>query len=433
MPESRKYINICTDDYDEEGLYLIFPDSTRLTLTTESILRIYNEFWKDLSKVPIDLKKIYEYPRCKICPLGDKTGLCRAFYPLVPFLKELEKYLSFDKTIAIYKGAKEGSLFIKDTTLQDALKSVSILSLMYYCHVGIKYGRYFYGIMPLMDVEKIASRLYLNIFWFHNGKENEINRVISQFNEELRNTSKNIVERLNLICKSDAFMNAFVITQITTERLTTPMKDRIKKEFDDFIKHRMSVDKQLIDFPDDVLETWQKGLNYIAEQTHVPAALIMSLSLPYIKVFLRSESKKNPYKIGSVEHLLGSGLYCERVFKTKDKLLVPNALKDKDWDKNPDIKLRMISYLGFPILWPDGEVFGTICILDSKENRYRNEDEKLVLKFKEYIESYLSLALIKYLLRSKYIDYKKGSKELQKKELRYRTLLNEIIKLLPKK
>jgi len=35
--------------------------------------------------------------------------------------------------------------------------------------------------------------------------------------------------------------------------------------------------------------------------------------------------------------------------KTKERLLIPNALKDKDWKDIPDVKLGMISYLGLPI------------------------------------------------------------------------------------
>ncbi|MEI7868728.1 MAG: hypothetical protein WCI11_12620 [Candidatus Methylumidiphilus sp.] len=46
------------------------------------------------------------------------------------------------------------------------------------------------------------------------------------------------------------------------------------------------------------------------------------------------------------------------------------ALKDPDWDHNPDIKLGMISYCGLPLTWPDGHIFGTLCILDEKENAH---------------------------------------------------------------
>jgi hypothetical protein len=109
---------------------------------------------------------------------------------------------------------------------------------------------------------------------------------------------------------------------------------------------------------EEIISKWQGIVNIMAELIDIPAALIIKVESPYIEVFRSSESPNNPYKVGSREHL--AGLYCEEVITRKDKLLVPNALKDKKWDKNPDIRLGMISYLGFPLLWPDGEVFGTI-------------------------------------------------------------------------
>jgi PAS domain S-box-containing protein len=147
--------------------------------------------------------------------------------------------------------------------------------------------------------------------------------------------------------------------------------------------------KEYIRITDKVLENWQKIVDTMAEMMNVPSALIMKVDHPYIEVFCTSASKGNPYKAGERERL--TGLYCEEVIKKKEKLLVPNALQDKKWDKNPDIKLGMISYMGFPILWPDGEVFGTICVLDSKENRYGNPYEELMSRFKELAESHLSL------------------------------------------
>ena len=145
--------------------------------------------------------------------------------------------------------------------------------------------------------------------------------------------------------------------------------------------------KDHIGISNEIIHSWKKIVDTMAEIIHVPSALIMKVDHPYIKVFSASASKSNPYKVGQKELL--AGLYCEEVIKRKEKLLVPNALKDKKWHKNPDIKLGMISYLGFPILWPDGEVFGTICVLDSKENRYEKRFEDLILRFKELAESQL--------------------------------------------
>ncbi len=68
-------------------------------------------------------------------------------------------------------------------------------------------------------------------------------------------------------------------------------------------------------------------------------------------------------------------------------LHIPNALEDPDWAENPDVSLGMISYLGFPLRWPDGEVFGTICVLDSGTNHYGMLQSALLERLRDAIES----------------------------------------------
>lgn len=184
----------------------------------------------------------------------------------------------------------------------------------------------------------------------------------------------------------------------------------------------MLIEKKEIVINADVIEHWQDFLNIIAIRLDIPAALIMKVDLPDIKVFLANKSDANPYKVGESACLFDSGLYCERVYRTKEKLLIPNALKDKEWGKNPDIKLGMISYMGFPILWPDGEVFGTTCVLDIKENAHSIEHESIILQFKEYVEAYLDLALSRYL--------KKGDKEIKEKDMRCGNIFSKFEKMV---
>ncbi|MGM0431656.1 MAG: GAF domain-containing protein, partial [Spirochaetota bacterium] len=97
------------------------------------------------------------------------------------------------------------------------------------------------------------------------------------------------------------------------------------------------------------------------------------------------DSEGNPYHPGDSEYFENSGLYCETVVKTQDKLHVPNALKDEHWKNNPDVKLGMISYLGLPIIYPDSTPFGTLCVLDNKPNGYSPKIEKMMLKFRKLI------------------------------------------------
>ena len=146
--------------------------------------------------------------------------------------------------------------------------------------------------------------------------------------------------------------------------------------------------------PPEVVRKWQEIVDLTAEILHVPSALIMRVEPPNIKVFVSSETKGNPYERDETAPL-NTGLYCETVMKTRQPLLVPDAFRDERWQSNPDIKLGMISYLGVPIVWPDGEVFGTLCVLDKKPNEYSELYRKLLLQWRDVLQADLrSLATL---------------------------------------
>ncbi|NHB70390.1 GAF domain-containing sensor histidine kinase [Perlabentimonas gracilis] len=144
------------------------------------------------------------------------------------------------------------------------------------------------------------------------------------------------------------------------------------------------------DINEEILIKWQEMADLLAELLSVPSALIMKTENEFMEVFISSNSKNNPYNVGDKEKWYG--LYCETVIKTQEKLLVPNALTDENWNKNPDIKLGMISYLGVPINFPDNKPFGTICVLDNQENYFSSNHERLIQQFKRVLE--LDLVLI---------------------------------------
>jgi len=234
MPnKSCSEFNIC--DYQKEGLYVILPDSTCLELTKDNIEKEAKKFWEDPSKITPKIKKAIDFQKCSYCPRKAKSDICDAIRPVLPFLEIVDKYVSFDEATALYRG-KEGLLYSKRTTMQEALKYVSILSLTYYHQTNRKYWKYYYGIIPLMGGKEAASRMYLNMYWLHKGNIEEINKVIERFTSELRESSSNQVKRLNLVCKNDAFMNAFVSTQIATEFLSMNIDEALTKAVETFGK-----------------------------------------------------------------------------------------------------------------------------------------------------------------------------------------------------
>ncbi|HAS6347038.1 TPA: EAL domain-containing protein [Vibrio vulnificus] len=142
--------------------------------------------------------------------------------------------------------------------------------------------------------------------------------------------------------------------------------------------------------PEAMQESWQRIVNLLAQIADVPSALVMRLTTEHIEVFSSSQSASSPYHQGDRE-ILGHGLYCETVIAENVELLVPNALIDPVWDHNPDIKLGMISYCGLPLRWPNGEVFGTICMLDDKENHFSHTYRELLAGFQTSIEAQLAV------------------------------------------
>lgn len=137
--------------------------------------------------------------------------------------------------------------------------------------------------------------------------------------------------------------------------------------------------------PESVIESWQRIVNLIATLTGVPTALVMRIQEENIEVFLKSANIENPYQSGALEKL-GKGLYCETVIGRDSELIISNALSNTSWRDNPDVKYDMISYYGIPIKWPDGQFFGTICVLDNTSNRYNETYKDLLREFKQSME-----------------------------------------------
>lgn len=141
--------------------------------------------------------------------------------------------------------------------------------------------------------------------------------------------------------------------------------------------------------PDTLTKKWQNWLNLIARIVDIPAALVMRLHEESIEVYLHNTSSDIPYETGEMARL-GLGLYCETVIARQEPLLIPDATRSEAWKDNPDVKLNMISYLGYPVNWPDGKVFGTLCILDRKENQFSARTQELLSEIRKNMEDDLT-------------------------------------------
>jgi PAS domain S-box-containing protein len=144
-----------------------------------------------------------------------------------------------------------------------------------------------------------------------------------------------------------------------------------------------------IAIPFDVLRKWQRIVDLLASIMRVPSAVVTKIEPPYYaqyRILASSNSEGNPFPIDQ-SFSMDIGTFCETVIKNRELLLVANALEDDHWKSAPEIQVGMVSYLGFPVLWPDGRMFGTICVLDAKANRYSNLYQELLLHCRDVLQA----------------------------------------------
>lgn len=152
------------------------------------------------------------------------------------------------------------------------------------------------------------------------------------------------------------------------------------------------------EIPVDIMEKWQRMVNIMSKLLRVPAGFIMKVKAPNIQIFTANVADTNPYNAGQNFEL--TGLYCEEVMKSDNLLCVPDALKDPEWDNNPEIPAGFIYYLGYPIHWPTGKMFGTICVQDYKNNPHATNNKDLLVEFRSVCEHDLLMAHMRMNLES---------------------------------
>jgi len=218
------------DGYDKEGLYLILTDGGFLDLSKERVRLLADEYWNNPAKLPPHVRQHDVFKTCSVCPFKGQSVFCSAMKPLLPFLEEMDRFNSFDRVTAVYV-KKKGVVKISETNMQTALQYVTNMAVFEYCEDAKQYLMYFKGIEPLMDMKETLSRLFMNIYWINGGNWQKAQAVIEEMRYAITVTSKNCVERLNLMCNSDAFVNAYVKTHILAEMLRMNIDETLGEYF----------------------------------------------------------------------------------------------------------------------------------------------------------------------------------------------------------
>jgi CheY-like chemotaxis protein len=141
----------------------------------------------------------------------------------------------------------------------------------------------------------------------------------------------------------------------------------------------------------DRLDRWQEVVNQIAESYGGAASLICQLTDTGIRPVASSDQNSNPFPVGAT-FPMEAHTFCKRVISTGEQVYVSNAAEDAGWSPSPVwAEYGFCSYYGLPVKWPDGEIFGTICVMDKAATNYQRPFLAWMSCFRDLIEADLTM------------------------------------------
>lgn len=132
---------------------------------------------------------------------------------------------------------------------------------------------------------------------------------------------------------------------------------------------------------------WKKMLDLAGEMMECQGAAIWCAEALEAEPVVRSSPPVGrPADAGQL--LQNARLFCKRVIERRGELVEPNAARTVALEDR-----GVSAFMGFPIAWPDGQVFGVICVFDEREKQFWNWSRQLLAQYAETIGDDLAALL----------------------------------------
>jgi len=152
----------------------------------------------------------------------------------------------------------------------------------------------------------------------------------------------------------------------------------------------------------DRLSKWQDLVNLVAKIFGGSASLVCQITESGIRPVVSSDQESNPFPIGAT-FPFEAHTFCKEVIVKQEPLYIPNAVEDPYWEESPVwTEHGFCSYYGIPLFWPDGQAFGTICIMDMAATEYEEPFIYWLTCFRDLVEADL-ISAAQYLNKSEFL------------------------------
>jgi len=158
----------------------------------------------------------------------------------------------------------------------------------------------------------------------------------------------------------------------------------------------------IVSYPPEELdfEKWQRLVNLMAKLYNATSGVVVQFRQETFNVVATSNNPDNFLKVNS-NWPWDMKSFCRKIIETNDKLYVNNAKASDEWSCAPPVAEGPVrSYLGYPLYWPDGSLFGSFCVIDTKPTEYPYSLIEMLEQLKLIVESELKHVFDKQKIKS---------------------------------
>ena len=131
-----------------------------------------------------------------------------------------------------------------------------------------------------------------------------------------------------------------------------------------------------------IAKRFQEIVDSLAHTLNAKSALITQLTDKALLIKSASTNPENDRKAGD-SFPLNANLFCLKVTKTQSPLLIFDHQRHT---VDTDTKASKLDYYGFPLFYPDGELYGTVCAMEARPEQTLSEIHNIFKSFIAIIE-----------------------------------------------
>ncbi len=147
----------------------------------------------------------------------------------------------------------------------------------------------------------------------------------------------------------------------------------------------------IVEFPPEELDfaKWQRLVNMMAKLFDAASGVVVQYRKEAFNVVAASDNDNNFLQVNS-SWPWDMKSFCRRIVETNQMLYVNDPKSSEQWCCVPPVSEGPVrSYLGYPIYWPDGSIFGSFCVIDTKPTDYASSLIEMLEQLKLIVESEL--------------------------------------------